>query len=355
MKRFSMQMGLLLMLATLLGGFFTGRMYFSYVYGGYDASWRAAFAYTMPDWYAWAFTAPLVLWVGRRCPFEVKSWWRKLSVHVPAAIIVSILNMVIVFGVTRLFDWLPNRSGGPGAFHSNVVMYAIIIAVGQGFTYYRMQRDAQLRTSRLEASLAEARLDALKLQLQPHFLFNTLHAISSLMHKDVEAADRMITRLGELLRGAIEKVGVQEVPLKEELEFLEGYLEIEQTRFHDRLVIKQEIDPSVLDARVPNLMLQPLVENAIRHGIEPKTGPGQITIRCARQNSTLVVNIKDDGPGLDGERSRQHKGVGLINTRSRLDQLYGDAYRLALVNGVAGGADLTLEIPYQPYSEAPAV
>ena len=208
-----------------------------------------------------------------------------------------------------------------------------------------------LRYSRLEAGLAEARLDALKLQLQPHFLFNTLHAISSLMHKDVDAADRMIARLSELLRGAIEKVGVQEVTLREELEFLSGYLEIEQTRFHDRLSIKQDIDPGALDARVPNLMLQPLVENAIRHGIEPKTGPGTITIRCVRDNGVLIFNIIDDGPGIAGGRTGTiREGVGLSNTRSRLEHLYGDAHKLELVNTESGGVDVRLEIPYRLHS-----
>ena len=351
MKRFTTQMAVLLSLATLIGVFFASRMYFSYLYGGYEASFKASLAYTAPDWYAWALVAPIILWLGRRFPLERGRWLRGLRVHVPAAIVISLVKIGLVYGGTRLFEWLPDRGGGPGAFHSSLFTYVIIVAIGQGFAYYRMQQAAQLRTSRLEASLAEARLDALKLQLQPHFLFNTLHAISSLMHKDVDAADRMISRLSELLRGAIEKVGVREVTLKEELEFLSGYLEIERTRFHDRLSIKQEIDPAMLDASVPNLMLQPLVENAVRHGIEPKTGPGEIFIRCSKRNSVLVVNINDDGPGLDSAHDgRSREGVGLSNTRSRLEQLYGDAYRLELVNGASGGVALTLEIPYRRHS-----
>ncbi|MCZ6767133.1 MAG: histidine kinase [bacterium] len=348
MKRFTAQVALLFGLATLLGVFFASRMYVSYAYGGYDASWKTALAYNMPDWYAWALVAPIILWLGRRFPLDGRHWVRRLFIHVPAAVVISLLKIALVYGVTRLFDWLPDRGAGPGTLHSNLITYVIIGAVGQGFSYYQAQRDAQLRTSRLESSLAEARLDSLKLQLQPHFLFNTLHAISSLMHKDVDAADQMIARLSELLRGAIENVGVQEVALKEELEFLNGYLEIERTRFHDRLSIEQDIDPEALDARVPNLMLQPLVENAIRHGIEPKTGPGTIKIRCALHNGALVVNITDDGPGLDGGI---REGVGLTNTRSRLEHLYGDAYRLEVVNGVSGGVDLTLEIPYRRHSE----
>lgn len=352
MKRFIGQMAILLGLATMLGAFFASRMYFSYAYGGYEASWRTAFAYNMPDWYAWAFVTPIILWLARRFPLVGQRWVRGLFIHAPAAIVISVVVFAMVYGVTRLFEWLPDRSSGPTAIQSNLITYVVIVGLGQALAYYRAQRDAQLRASRLEASLAAARLDSLKLQLQPHFLFNTLHAISALMRQDIDAADRMIARLSELLRGAIENVGVQEVSLEEELEFLSGYLEIEQTRFHDRLSVHQEIDPATLQARVPNLMLQPLVENAIRHGIEPKPGPGTITIRSTKSNGALVVTIEDNGAGLNGDPADStREGIGLANTRSRLKHLYGDAYRLDLVNGAAGGVDLTLEIPYRQHNE----
>jgi LytS/YehU family sensor histidine kinase len=157
-----------------------------------------------------------------------------------------------------------------------------------------------LKASQLEARLAQAQLQALKMQLQPHFLFNTLHAISALVHKDVEAADRMLARLSDLLRLALESAGVQEVPLKQELEFLERYLEIEQTRFQDRLTVRMEIAPEALDALVPNLIMQPLVENAIRHGIAPRATPGKIEITAMLADGQLHFHIRDDGPGIPG-------------------------------------------------------
>src|SRR5258708_24064647 len=154
------------------------------------------------------------------------------------------------------------------------------------------------------------------MQLQPHFLFNTLHAISTLMHRDVEAADRMLARLSDLLRLTLENVGVQEVTVKQEREFLEGYVEIEQPRFQDRLSVKMNIDGDVLDAAIPNLILQPLVENAVRHGIAPRAAAGHIDISASRQNGMLLIQISDDGPGLPKNGSASAKqGVGLSNTR----------------------------------------
>src|SRR5262249_32977164 len=155
-----------------------------------------------------------------------------------------------------------------------------------------------LKASQLEARLAQAQLQALKSQLHPHFFFNTLHAISSLMRKDIEAADRMLTRLSDLLRLTLENVGAQETTLRQELDFLEGYLEIEQTRCRDRLQVKIEIEPETLDARVPNLILQPLVENAVRHGVAPRAAPGRIEISARRVGGKLEMQVRDNGAGL---------------------------------------------------------
>ncbi|MFW6085154.1 MAG: sensor histidine kinase, partial [Gemmatimonadota bacterium] len=198
-------------------------------------------------------------------------------------------------------------------------------------------------------------LSALEMQLHPHFLFNTLHAISTLMHRDVEAADRMLARLSDLLRLTLENAGTQEVLLKEELDFLEQYLEIERTRFGDRLMVDVEVDPATLDARIPNLILQPLVENAVRHGVAPRADPGWIGIRAARHDGELRVTIEDDGPGLpeadaDG-LTPAGAGVGLANCRARLEQLYGDRGRLDLRSSPAGGLLVSLRIPYRDGSD----
>jgi LytS/YehU family sensor histidine kinase len=216
--------------------------------------------------------------------------------------------------------------------------------------YYRKYREREKRATQLEAQLVQAQLQALKMQLHPHFLFNTLHSISALLHEDAEAADRMIARLGEFLRLTLEDTGQQEVTLQKELEFLKCYLDIERIRFQDRLTVRYDIDPETLDALVPNLMWQPIVENAIRHGIAPRSGAGCIELRSKRLGPKLQLQVKDDGPGLrnePGSGGDLNEGVGLANTRNRLRQLYGRNHWLGLCNGLDKGLVVTLEIPFK--------
>jgi two-component system LytT family sensor kinase len=183
----------------------------------------------------------------------------------------------------------------------------------------------------------------LKMQLHPHFLFNTLHAISALMHKDVELADRMIARLGELLRSTLEHVGTQEVALRDELEFIKPYLEIEQARLGPRLTVQLDIDPEAMDANVPNLILQPLVENAIRHGIAPRAGAGHIEIHARRENGRVRLQVCDNGRGL---ATNYTEGVGVGNTRARLRQLYGEEHQFVMCNRPDGGLEVTVALPF---------
>ena len=226
------------------------------------------------------------------------------------------------------------------------ISYWAILGAGYAFEYYRRFREQQLQASRLQAMLVEAQLHALKMQLHPHFLFNTLHAISALMDEDVKAARRMIARLSELLRLTLENAGQQEVPLRQEIQALERYLEIEQIRFQDRLTVQLRIEPETLEARVPNLILQPIVENSIRHGIAPTSDAGKIEIRAARQNGHLELSVRDDGPGMaDGQMNKE--GIGLANTRSRLQQLYGDAHDLEIMNAAEGGLMVKMAIPFR--------
>jgi LytS/YehU family sensor histidine kinase len=188
------------------------------------------------------------------------------------------------------------------------------------------------------------------MQLHPHFLFNTLHSISALVHKNADAADKMIARLGDFLRLTLENSGAQEVSLQEELEFLKCYLEMERIRFEDRLTVQMDIEPQALGARLPNLILQPIVENAIRHGISPRTSPGRIEIEARRLNGTLQVLVTDNGPGLPSDSNTGSiikAGVGLANTQARLKQLYGNQHRLDLSNAASGGLTVILEIPFQ--------
>jgi len=203
----------------------------------------------------------------------------------------------------------------------------------------------------LEAQLVQAQLQALKMQLHPHFLFNTLNSISALLHHDPELADRMIARLGDFLRLTLDNSGAQEVTLQKELEFLKCYLEIERVRFQDRLTVSYDVAPETLEAMVPNLVWQPIVENAIRHAIAPRAGKGQIEVRAQRTGAKLQLQVQDDGPGLptnQNSNGSSSKGVGLANTRERLRQLYGSNHRFELANGSGRGLVVTLEIPFNP-------
>jgi sensor histidine kinase YesM len=228
----------------------------------------------------------------------------------------------------------------------NLLIYWIIVCVSLAFDYYRKFRDRELRAADLERRLAEARLMALQMQLNPHFLFNTLHTISALMHKDVEAADSMVARLSDLLRLALENTDANEVPLEQELDFLRRYLEIEQTRFGDRLAVNLDIAPETLTVPVPNLLLQPLVENAIRHGIEPHRRPGTITLRATRDGDWLRLQVSDNGGGVPAGLAIQ-EGVGLANTRSRLQHLYGAAHRFDCARSAEGGFEVRVAVPFR--------
>ncbi|HEX4645706.1 MAG TPA: histidine kinase, partial [Verrucomicrobiae bacterium] len=309
-----------------------------------------AVSYALGDWYVFAALSIPVIHLARRFRFDPGGRSRSLVVHAIGSVVFSLAYMVLRAWIG---EW-QSSAGFADAFkpllvktwHFNLLIYWVIVAVTHAFDYYCKYQEREWRASELEKRLAQAKLQALQMQLNPHFLFNTLHSISSLMHKDVEAADRMITRLGDLLRAALAGSDRQEVTLRQELEFLERYLEIEQTRFGDRLAVKLDVAPETLDARVPNLILQPLVENAIRHGIEPHARPGRIELSARRKAGELALNVCDNGGGLrNGGQTRE--GVGLSNTKARLRGLYGEAYQFELCDGADGGLRVQLTIPFR--------
>jgi LytS/YehU family sensor histidine kinase len=233
-----------------------------------------------------------------------------------------------------------------------MLIYWVIVTVTHAMVYYQRYVQRELRAAELERMLTQSKLQALQMQLNPHFLFNTLHAISTLMHTDVKAADKTITRLSDLLRYALDKSDVQEVPLKDELKFLDGYLEIQQTRFGERLTVQKSISPDVLEAQVPNLILQPIVENAIRHGIEPNAKPGVLELSACRKENQLELQVNDNGAGLSEDAANRAR-IGLSNTRTRLEQLYGAAQKFTLENRPNGGVAATLIIPFHIRNGAP--
>jgi anti-sigma regulatory factor (Ser/Thr protein kinase) len=312
---------------------------------------------TFADWQLWALFTPLLLCFVWRHPLTRSTWRKTLPWQVAGGLLLPALFLLPFQG----YRWLLAAALGlgdlyvpftPSRFFSMFVnaclTYIDLVLVGHAIHFARAGREEALRRSRLETRLAEAQLQVLRLQLHPHFLFNTLNTISALMHKDLRAADRMLALLGDLLRDSFEKVGAQEVTLEQELGFLNRYLEIEKTRFRDRLTVDLRIDPGTLDAEVPNLLLQPLLENAIRHGIGRRQEAGHIEVTARREHDHLDLRVRDDGPGLrEGMAGALRAGVGLANTAARLQQLYPDAHRFDLQNRPEGGLEVVLQIPFR--------
>ena len=323
---------------TVFSLFFAPEVYLYFLYKGERIPFREAAAFTAANTAIAALFVPGIVWLVHRFPFERQTWIRSTLVHVPACLLFSIshsfLYALMCYASPQLFHVLFLR------FHPNILTYWGVVGVTEAVQYFKKYRQR-------ERELAAAQLELLKAQLQPHFLFNTLHTISAMMHDDVKGADHMVNRLSDLLRLTLDSIGSHEVPLKQELAFLESYLEIERIRFQERLVLTVEASPEVLDALVPTMLLQPLAENSIRHGFGPERDSGTITIHAYRQESCLTIRVSDNGRGFPSEAlPLLPEGVGLANVRRRLQQLYPGNYHLELENLRSGGAGLTLQIPY---------
>jgi two-component system, LytTR family, sensor kinase len=313
--------------------------------------------------YIWALLTPAILWLGRQFPLERRNWLRPAAIHFLLSACFSLFQLFLesaLYPRLHLFPSVMKDFRGAFAqllvrgFHGGVFDYWIVLGVQWGVLYYhRYQERSQealryeLQASALESQLMSAQLNALKMQLQPHFLFNTLNAITVLVRQQKSRnAEQMLGHLSDLLRGVLEDVDAQEVSLRRELEYLQLYFSIEQVRFADRLRVEVSIDPATQDASVPQLILQPIVENAIRHGIERSSSAGRILISAAKINGALEVRVQDDGPGLSTTYSCENQGIGLANTRQRLRQLYGEDARLEIENFSGGGAVVTIKFPF---------
>jgi two-component system, LytTR family, sensor kinase len=344
---------------TAVGLFFASE---SSLWGRYifrsPVTWDQALKTNLSFYYIWACIAPLVLWLGKRFRFERGSRTLSFFVHLPTSILLSSIQLLIAEIVVQSFslDRLQLYEAFKAIertfvvyFHINFLTYWAILGIGYGREYYSKFREREVRSAQLRTQLTQAQLQALKMQLHPHFLFNTFNTISSLMHKNVDDADRVLARLGDLLRYSLHNVGVQEVTLREEIDFLQRYLEIEQTRFEHRLRVKISVEPEVLDCKVPNLILQPLVENAIRYAVAPRASGGCIEISARQVIGSLKISVVDDGPGLpEGYNLRPDEGVGLRNSRERLEQLYGEKHRFILSNRSPKGLEVAIVIPIRP-------
>jgi signal transduction histidine kinase len=319
--------------------------------------------------YLSAALTPGVLWLGRRWPLTRHLWVRRAGLHLLLAVGFALLRAGLETAVHTWVDALPGAPAGRSVadtaaillifgFHEGVLTYWVILAIQSAIGYYGLFQDRELRASQLEAQVAQARLSALKMQLQPHFLFNTLNATVVLVRqRKTQEAEETLTRFSDLLRSMLDDMQAQEVPLARELEHLRLYLSIEQMRFSDRLRVDIDVAAELLDAAVPHMALQPIVENAVRHGIGRRIEGGTIRIEATRAADRLIVIVKDDGPGVHGDAVERSGGIGLANTKARLRQLYGAAAELQIVSGEGGGTAVTLSLPYrsQPSASVPIV
>ena len=311
------------------------------------------------QWMTWALLTPAIFALVRRLPLRRGTLWPAVAIHIAIALVVAFAVESVWYLIRSPF----RVSSAPGVFtpavmrqlYWNTVMnrvvpsafiYAAVVGVASVLTYQRRLHERELRAAVLEAALSSARLQTLKMQLHPHFLFNSLHAVTVLIRDNPTAATRMVTQLGELLRLTLARADSAQVALRDELDLLRLYLDIEATRFKDRLEIIYEIDPDTLPTLVPDLLLQPLAENAIRHGVSSTRGKAQLRVRAMRDGAHVVIEVEDNGRGFNEDAARENVGLG--STRRRLEALYGDDQSLTLTRATdEGGCVARVRIPFQ--------
>lgn len=343
----------------MLGVIYAGPIYFEMRSEGMGhAAWRV-FSWGILMWLAWAPLTPAVVWLARRYSLIDGAWKKNLLVHLPAFLFLSILHSAAVTFITLTIDpfdsmgespkafWPRFLSGMQGAFGSDLLVYGAVIGICYALDYYRKYREREILATKLEAQLAHAQLDALRMQLHPHFLFNTLNSIVGLVRDNKnQAAVSMLVGLSDLLRHTLDHSTRQEVELREELNFIKLYLGIQQMRFSDRLRLEFDIDPATARAMVPNLILQPLTENAVRHGIGGSVSSGLLGISSGVEDGQLRLLVYDNGAGLpDDWQLKGSVGIGLANTAARLQQLYDDDHQFDIRNRDGGGVEVLIVMP----------
>jgi two-component system LytT family sensor kinase len=351
--------GFVLVLATVLGIIASWQHHATMVYEGGNTTAGHALGMGMPFWYLWALLAPVVVWFARRVPLEGRGWgWRALA-HAGFAVLISLVHASLEIGFRSLAVFHIHttvlrltRSSLVQAFYSlgtDLLVYGAILGTWYVLTLYKKLREREVAASRLEAQLTQARLQALRSQLQPHFFFNAMNTIAMLVRAQENAlAIRTVAGMSDLLRHVLQEDPPALVPLGEELDFVRRYLDIECIRFRDRLRPSIHTGPDTLELLVPNLLLQPLVENAVRHGVGRRADASLVEITAARQNGRLIITVRDDGPGPSSTAiSSAGAGIGIRNTRERLRELYGERFFFELKDAPGGGAEVTIELPAQ--------
>ncbi|HEX3248600.1 MAG TPA: histidine kinase [Pyrinomonadaceae bacterium] len=343
----------------MLGVIYAGPIYFEVRAEGMGhAAWRI-FSWGILTWLAWAPLTPVIIWLARSYSLVEDAWKRNLLIHLPAFLLISALHSAAGTAITLSIKPFDNMGDSPfafwprflsrlkGSFGPDLLIYSAVIGVYYAFDYYHKYREREFLASRLEAQLAQAQLDSLRMQLHPHFLFNTLNSIVGLVRDNKNsAAVSMLVGLSDLLRHALEHSARHEVELREELNFIKLYLKIQEMRFSDRLQVEFDIDPATTRALVPNLILQPLTENALRHGIGRSADSGLVGISSALTNGHLRLTVYDNGAGLpDDWQMKGSTGIGLANTVARLQQLYDDNHEFDIRNREGGGVEVVIQIP----------
>ena len=307
-------------------------------------------------WYVPALAAPLIMRLAAKYQLGLTRWPVQVRVHLPGALAYAGVHSLTMLATKAVL--FPHGRIAAGCWTCMLretlwqldyllMTYLFFVGLAHALAYRGESERRALSSAQLETRLVQAQLQALQRQLHPHFLFNTLNTISGLMRFNVSAADTMIERLGGLLRMSLDMSGAQQIPLERELELLAQYLEIEQTRFGGRLSIRMQVEPGTLDALVPNLLVQTLAENAVRHGVAPHSRPGWIAIRAAQNGGRLTIEIRDSGEGVPSDRlAALNQGVGLSNTRARLAHLYRDDFQFTFSN-VPDGFSVLVDIPLE--------
>jgi LytS/YehU family sensor histidine kinase len=356
-RRFLLNWAIVIVVWAVLAGVATTFSYDFRAHVGRPEPWTNLARVYFTAYLVWSIVfTPIVVWVSRRFTIGKQHLVRTISIHTITAVLIAVmssasripLHSVIYPQYKEQVPWSAFRSFFLANAYDDLWMYLVVVAIAHGLIYFRKSQDRELRSSELERQLTEAQLHMLKMQLQPHFLFNTLNTAYTLIRRDVDSAERVIIQLSDLLRMTLDNTGAYEVTLHEEITFIGKYLEIEQVRFRERLTVRYEIDPDCLDALVPNMILQPLVENAIRHGIAPNARPGVIEIAARRRQGFLQLTVSDNGQGFTEVAASQRKdGVGLSNTKARLLQQYGSSSSLVLRPGRFHGLSAVALLPFR--------
>ena len=357
-RRFLVNWAIVTVIWAILAGVATTFSYDFRAHVGRPEKWGNLARVYFTNYMVWGIVfTPIVVWVSRHFTVSKQKLLKTTSIHFFTALLIAVMSSgtrILLHGIiypqyNEKVPWSAFRSYFLANAYDDLWMYLVVAAIAHGLIYFGKYQDRELRSSELERQLSSAQLQMLKMQLQPHFLFNTLNTAYTLIRRDVDAAERVIIQLSDLLRMTLDHTGAHEVTLHEEITFIGKYLEIEQVRFRERLTVHYDVDPECLDAMVPNMILQPLVENAVRHGIAPNARPGVIEIVARKRQGFLQLTVCDNGEGLADSATgpNRREGVGLTNTRARLLQQYGPTSTLILKPGPFHGLSATALLPFR--------